>query len=445
MKKRNQIVCSLGLVAWAAGVSCAWGDAGVPEVASVTMQQLSHRKVNIEYELTSAPAVITLDIQTNDAQGVWSSIGGAHIQRIKGDCWKKVAIGTHAIRWDPSADWPGHKVADGGVRAVVKAWALDNPPDYMVVDISSGARPNTQKYYPSEDFLPGGLLANADYRTTSLVLRKIMAKDVEWTMGSANWGNTEKTHKVTMDENYYIGVFPITQRQWEIPEKDNGNGNFRCAYFNNVQDYAMRPIERVSYYMVRKAAGNWNAAEHDYPNDPAPTSYLGMIRARTGLAFDLPTEAQWEFAARAGDPDGRWGNGLPVLVAAGMDQAPDANLPGRYMRNGGYVSDAAPAQDCTAENGTAIVGSYGKNHWGLYDMAGNVWEWCLGGYVDDNLDNATGAAIADNGYATVRGGSWCDNAYVCRLSSRWGINLSNPDDLQKNFIGFRVVCPATAE
>lgn len=211
--KNSLMAWPLGLIAGLMGAPCALHAAGVPEVASVTMQQLSHRKVNIEYELTSAPAVITLDIQTNDAQNVWTSIGGAHIQRIKGDCWKKVDVGSHTIRWDLSADWPGHKVADGGVRAVVKAWALDNPPDYMVVDISSGTRPNTQKYYPSEDFLPGGLLANADYRTTSLVLRKIMAKDVEWTMGSTNWGNTEKTHKVTMDENYYIGVFPITQRQ----------------------------------------------------------------------------------------------------------------------------------------------------------------------------------------------------------------------------------------
>ena len=441
---RSQFACLCGVIVGVVGTSCAMAEPP-PKIVSVAMRQDSHRRVTVDYELAVAPAIITLDIQTNDANGVWSSIGGEHIQRVTGDCWKRVDVGAHTIRWDPSADWPGHRVADGGARAVVKAWALDNPPDYLVVDISSGAQPKTQRYYPSEDFLPGGLLANADYRTTSLVLRKIMAKDVTWTMGSANWGNTEKTHKVTMSDSYYIGVFPITQRQWEIPEKDNDNGNFRCSYFNNVQDYAMRPVERVSYYMVRKAAGNWNDTTVDYPADPAPTSYLGMLRTRTGLAFDLPTEAQWEYAARAGDVDGRWGNGAAVLVVAGQDDAPDANLPGRYLANGGYADGAEPAQDCSAENGTAVVGSYAPNHWGLYDMAGNVWEWCLGGYVDDNLAQSDGAAIADNGFAVVRGGSWSNKAFWCRLSARWGINLALPDELQKNFFGLRVVCPVAAE
>lgn len=445
-KNKNPINLCATVLTVVLSTSVGLAETAVPEVSSVSLTQISHRNVRIDYELANAPAVITLDIQTNAAENVWVSIGGEHIQRVSGDCWKAVEAGNRSIRWDPSVDWPGHKVADGGARAVVKAWAVDNTPDYMVVDISTGAKQNSQKYYPAVEFLPGGLLKNPDYRTTSIVMRKIMAKDVEWTMGSAIWGDTEKTHKVKMAKNYYIGVFPITQKQWEIPELDDGNGNFGRGRFKNKECYAMRPMEKVSYFMIRKAAGNWDDANMNYPNGPADKSYLGMLRRRTGLDFDLPTEAQWEFAARAGHADGFWGNGSVANISSAAFSDPDPNFPGRCKLTGGYVDGVTdPGDNCTAEHGTAIVGTTTANDWGLYDMNGNVWEWTLGGFKADITGNYTGEAYPESdaaGKVGVRGGSWCDVPAMCRNSCRWDIDAN---DQEKDYIGLRVICTAGLE
>ena len=123
-------------------------SAAVPEVSGVSMTQDSSRLVTIAYTLADAPAVITLDVQTNYLDGAgtkWASIGGEVICTAQGDVWKKVAAGAHTITWRPDLFWPDHKIPDGGARAVVTAWPLDNPPDYMVVDISAAAQPNTQR------------------------------------------------------------------------------------------------------------------------------------------------------------------------------------------------------------------------------------------------------------------------------------------------------------
>ena len=157
--------------------------AAVPEISSVTMAQDVARLVTITYTLADAPAVVTVDVQTNNANGVWTSIGGEAVWNAQGDVWKKVETGSHTITWRPDLSWPDHKIADGGARAVVTAWALDNTPDYMAVDITATGGADTQTYYPAADFVPGGV-TNADYKTSVLLMRKIMAKDVTWTMGS---------------------------------------------------------------------------------------------------------------------------------------------------------------------------------------------------------------------------------------------------------------------
>ena len=233
----------IALTALAACVAAAPlpSQAATPEAANVTMTQAANRLVTITYQLANAPAVVTLDVETNantsaaaDDPG-WTSIGGEALWNATGDVWKKVSgKGTYTIQWRPDLSWPDHKIAANGARAVVTAWALDNTPDYMVVDISAAAQPNTQKYYPSVDFLPGGILGNPDYRTTKLVMRKIMAKDVEWTMGSTTLETErnaarETTHQAKLESNYYIGVFPITQSQWGLIQTSRPVP----SYFNN--------------------------------------------------------------------------------------------------------------------------------------------------------------------------------------------------------------------
>ena len=148
-------VKKLAAVAFAAATSATL-TAAVPEVSGVTMTQDSMRLVSITYTLADAPAVVTVDVQTNNANGGWASIGGEAVWNATGDVWRRVEAGSRTITWRPDHSWPDHKIADGGARAVVTAWALDNTPDYMAVDLTATGGADTQTYYPAADFVPGG-------------------------------------------------------------------------------------------------------------------------------------------------------------------------------------------------------------------------------------------------------------------------------------------------
>ena len=149
---------------------------------------------------------------------------------------------------------------------------------------------------------------------------------------------------------------------------------------------------------------------------------MGKLRAKTELELDLPTEAQWEYACRAGTTS-KYNNG-------GNSEA-DLKTLGRYSGNrndgrGGYSEY------------TTKVGSYSSNVWGLYDMHGNVWEWCLDWYGD--LSASTDPVGPTSGSGRVlRGGCWDSFADRCTSSDR----LSSRSSDERNDIshGFRVACP----
>ena len=453
-------MCVVGVCGFAATVLAS----PTPEVSNVRMVQPSNsHRVTITYDLDTA-AVVTLDVETNcvvNGDTKWSSIGGEALWNVAGDVWRKVDAGSHIITWRPDkSPWAGHKIAAGGARAVVTAWALDNTPNYMVVDIRPGAQANSQKYYPAADYLPGGLLANENYRKYDLVMRKIMAQGITWTMGSlaekSRQADRETMQQVTLTNDYYIGVFEFTQSQWQCVDTN------RPTPANYLTDGAMRPVERVCYNELRLAAGTSDNNAFDvseavvkansWPNPPASGSFLGRLNARTGLDFDLPSDAQWEYACRAGNGEGYWGDGSPIL-ADGNDS--NMNKLGRYRRNGGFIktgtdSYSSPSSSVGPTNATAIVGSYAPNSWGLYDMHGNLWELCLDWYAADvttlggtvNI-SPTDATLPKAGSATVyrlvRGGSWYQEwAHYCRSAKRGGKQPSARDIEY----GFRVVCRA---
>ena len=446
----------LTAVAFAATTSAAL-TAAVPEISGVTMAQASDRLVTITYTLADAPAVVTVDVQTNVMGDVWASIGGEAVWNATGDVWKKVETGSHTITWRPDHSWPDHKIADGGARAVVTAWALDNTPDYMAVDISAAAQPDTQTYYPAADFVPGGV-TNSLYKTTTLLMRKIMAKDVTWTMGSTTLENQnrqaarEATHQVKLANNYYIGVYEITQSQWgEI-----GSGSGAAAYF--TAEKSMRPMENVSYNEIRTSTSTTANNVYNWPNDPNPSSFLGRLKGRTGILFDLPSEAQWEFAARAGHGSGYWGDGSAI-----KNETTDSHLAalGRYLYDNPGGSSSTDTLS-PSEGGTAIVGSYAPNSWGLYDMNGNVWEWCLdwfqaniatttdtsgelyAGRVNVNPASPANCLSGDspeNNARVKRGGAWNETAQTCRPAFRQTVMPA----YRGNVNGLRVVCTAGLE
>jgi formylglycine-generating enzyme required for sulfatase activity len=280
--------------------------------------------------------------------------------------------------------------------------------DYLVIDLSAGSAATS---YPVTTLATPSLPWTDDYKTTKLVLRRIPAGT--FAMGSPDTElgrrTNETRHTVTLTQDFLIGVFEVTQRQWELVM------GTRPSYFNHDAHYAKRPVERVSFYTIRENAGaddpsaSWPANTHVHPS-----SFIGRLRARTGLAgLDLPTEAQWEYACRAGT-NAAFNNGGAMDTAF---ESAAMNTLGRYVNNSGTGTFTA-ASDATV--GTAHVGSYQPNAWGLYDLHGNVWEICVDRYAADygpgNTVNPLGATTGTT--INMKGGGMVSNAANCRSARR---------------------------
>ena len=439
-----------------AGMMTAVAAAAAPSVTIRSCEQSANNTVTLAYTLSGGPAVITLGAVMSETlepvpDAEFSCVTGAVNRKVTSTSDSEV----HTIVWSPTCSRSGRRLSLSAIRPVVTAWPTNDPPDYMVVDLAESSVLRT-RYYTSTNALPGGLLANRAYRTSLLVLRKIPAKGVTWMMGSENeagrnpdaaaGADPEKMHEVHFDKNYYMGIFPVTQEQWILLK-----GTGVTPVWTYVKDRMMRPMDSVSYCLVRENASNAEDTAHQYPEAPHPDSFLGVLRARTGIDFDLPSDAEWEYACRAGWGENTWGNG----EAYECRWEYDARVPGRYKYNQANTDFSYTGsqtveflQTIGATNATAVVGSYAPNSWGLYDMHGNVFEWCLDWYKDDITSlggdvNVANGKVTDAGvkFRVRRGGAWGLPPYYFRSACRY----LDPATSQNDANGFRVACPAQVE
>lgn len=366
---------------------CVLEDIGIAvEIQNVTAQYHWPWGVGISYEVSGTiPADVPFYVKAVD----WTK-GSTYIAEataLSGDTG--TAAGKHQLVWD--LDKQGISLQSSNVTfTVAYEWPL-----YCVVDLSAGANalsyPVTYLYEP-----PSGGFNTYVYKTTKLVLRKIAAGS--FTMGSptseSGRESNETQHKVTISNPYYIGVFEVTQQQYALVMGSNP------SYFSGEK----RPVEQVSWNAIR---GNT-----DWPTSSAvsASSFMGRLRARTGLEFDLPTEAQWECACRAG-----------TTTAFSYGASED----GDYMW---YTSNSSSQ--------THEVGTKMPNEWGLFDMHGNVCEWCLDWYAEDlgttAVTNPKGASSGAN--RVLRGGTWLNSAAWTRSAFRG----YTPSSTSYNSRGFRL-------
>lgn len=272
---------------------------------------------------------------------------------------------------------------------------------YCVIDLSAGANASSYPvtYIPKapEGTFSGGY-GQDTYRTTKLVLKRIEA-------GSFIMGDdqTDEKHRVTLTKPFYIGLFEVTEKQFLLVMGGDDISSF----------YYTQPVE-ASYNSIRGAS---KGAKWPESNSVDSSSFLGKLRARTGLDFDLPTEAQWEYACRAG---------TTTKYSYGNDS------------DGKYMWYDANAIDKIRDVGRKRdVGKKRPNAWGLYDMHGNVYEWCLDWFMwwlpygTDPQGFETSCKYP--GERVRRGGAWFVPFKYCTSDHR---HCLNPNE--KKNTGFRL-------
>lgn len=393
----------------------------VPTVSDVAVRQVwSERKVVITYTLSGEDAIVTADITTN---GV--SVGVVPLRTMAGDVNRLVSIGKkRAIEWQPPSGWVDPAVVSLKVGAKVKAWTEQEPPDYMVLALDGTKE---RRYYVSEDALPFGI-GSDEYRTNSLVMRLVHASGQTFRMGAPRdepGANVEsKSHdgmRITqLSDDYYLGVFEVTQAQFA-----KVYGHVNDASFSNKTVSATRPMDGVRWADVL-LDNKWPNVDEEVAYQSSSYKFFGKLRNITGLnhRLALPTEAQWEYACRAGTVSALYDGSAMSTNELGVCEALDAL--GRYAHNGGLVGGTAMPDfaTCGTDVGTVRVGSYRPNAWGFYDMLGNVAELCMDMFNHYEEGIALDPVGSENDWTeknttrALRGGSWKSEATACRSASR---------------------------
>lgn len=291
---------------------------------------------------------------------------------------------------DPFADLDGNQLVNGADLGTLLAnWGAT---PFGAVCSGTPAWATLLEYFPDPAVVTNPTLRAAiissgrpwRVRDTATQVEMVLVPPGVFVMGEVGWA--EPVHSVTLTQAFYMGRYEVTQGQWVA--KMGGNP----SYFQGYSDSASRPVEQVS----------WNTIQ-------------GFLSA-TGMR--LPSEAEWEYAYRAGTTTAF--HSMPGYPSGTNDES-QAGTIAWYNANSGSQTHA--------------VGGKAANALGLHDMAGNVWEWVNDWYEGYSSGAQTNPLGPVSGNARVfRGGSWCYDTLFVRSSYRDGYTPGGSD----GFIGFRV-------
>ena len=279
------------------------------------------------------------------------------------------AEGEHQVVWDMAKQG----VSVNGSKVVFTvSYVCESP--YCVIDLSPGT--NAASYAVSYlDDVPAGGWTD-EYKTSKLVLKKIApgsftVDEVDYDVGDEPF--VVDTHKVSITKPFFMGVFEVTQKQYELVTGQNPS-RFKGD---------TRPVERVTWDEIRGKVGTYNWPKVKTVDG---NSFVGRLRARSGISADIPTLAQGEYAFRAADGE--------IADRSAYGRIPENAGDGK----GGYGEHTA-------------VGSYAPNSWGIYDMYGNVSEWTLDWewYVSGDVSDPVGPNSSADESKIMCGSSWYEN------------------------------------
>jgi eukaryotic-like serine/threonine-protein kinase len=249
----------------------------------------------------------------------------------------------------------------------------------------------------------------------AVTMKLVLIPAGKFTMGSppAEGGRNSDEgpeHRVSISKPFYMGIYTVTQEQYEQVMGTNPS-QYKGAH---------NPVESVS----------WDDA----------TEFCKKLSAKTGKTVKLPTEAQWEYACRAGTATA-YSTGVTLSPGqADCDFSASNATRGAWKKFTDWVRSFFPAPKQT-QGGPKPVGSFKPNGFGVYDMHGNIWQWCADWYDFNGYANspATDPSGPRDGTARVlRGSCWGHVPRRCRSASRVG----GTPDLRNYVFGFRVVVDA---
>ena len=347
--------------------------------------------------------------------------------------------GKHRITWDANADGVTNRTDQAEFHVKVVHYAAA----YMVVDVSAGT--GSDVIYPV-DFLngePEGGVKQDKYMENKIVFRRIRpgsyiagspsdeaSRDNYTEAGLPKADVRERQHRVMISKTLYVGIFEVTQAQYEKVMGSNPS----------MWTGSHRPVEAMTYTDLR---GN------GWPQTTAPAagSFMDRLNKRCKSkdehgeytvdvkGFDLPTEFQWEYACRAGSTEA-------FYSTDGFDNT-DSVAQKNQLELIGLYKDNASKGVHPAVSGvykTTDVGAFQSNAWGLYDMTGNVFEWCCDWFQADvvSLKQVVDPKGADSGYNNIRriargGGYNCPVGWA-RVAVREGYDFNQGN----GSIGFRI-------
>lgn len=317
-----------------------------------------------------------------------------------------VKADTTRIVWDAAKDLPNGFKCENVLISCRDTRMVTETNRYVIVDLSAG--PSADAYPVTYASQPPRGGWTEEYMTTKLVLRRI--NPGSFVMGSSlsesGRSDNEDRHVVTLTKPYYIAVYELTARQYSLIMGGDSDGDDTKPVEKNW--YTIRGADMAVEEIKERRGYDWyyylNAllTENTWPytTNVATNSLCGVLRFKTGLQFDLPTEAQWEKACRAGSI-------TPLYTGVEDSELNRAQIQGVAKLN---------------PSGTHMVyvGSYLPNSYGLHDMQGNVSEWCLDGYLTNLGTEAVIEPVGPVNLPTVKlfySGSWAPGHYYTYIDT----------------------------
>lgn len=394
--------------------------------------------IKVEFKLTNVTTPVTVNVEASDGD---TPLDTTNLKNaITGDLWGISQSGVYTFKIDPKIAFGEERNAVGDFKVRL---SLTGQPDadevlYRIVDLK---KKNTWTDVTRRELMNGkyGKIAtsfsaidqtfstsltnvliwldvtNEVYKTDKMVFRRIPAGSFQFQKGIAAATNAYYTAgqgiKVSFAKDFYISVFELTQRQYRNTQTVYSNWN---NFYQRLEPYRWtRPADAIYYsweYEDRPSAASSNRGGAAY-----------ALRQWSGLNIVVPTEAMWEYACRAGTDTFKY-SGQSGTIA--YEDAFNRKVMRAYKINGlDNVRDCQyPGNNCGLTNGTLTVGMLKPNAWGLYDMLGNVREWCRDRYIgaanfwkcacyagEDNIDPTGPTSSESSSTDTIIRGGWYGN------------------------------------